>query len=149
MQGFKTTGCAVAGNVFHIRHAQSGFNQGFNADFIFQTLLHFQLVQHRFNHIHIGINTDFRNQNRVNFGAALLDQIDHVTHHILRVQTVNAHRHGNAVAFPVEVVNRFDNVFSGLQLVIGRYRIFKIQKNKVRATFHCFFKHFRARTRNG
>ena len=81
--------------------------------------------------------------------AGLLDQVNHVSHHVLRIESVDAHRKCDAACFPVQIIDRFDDQLARLDLVIRRDSVFKIEKNEICTAVQCFFKHLGIGARHG
>jgi hypothetical protein len=66
----------------------------------------------------------------------------------MRIQPVDTHRHRLALGFPVDVVERLDNVVARLFLFRRRHRVFQVEEDHVGCTVGGLFNHRRVRARH-
>ena len=119
------------GDRFDVGHAERRFDQRFGADLVREALGFLDLAHHAFDHVDVGRHADLRDQDRVELGAGLLHDVDDVAVHVVRVEAVDADRHGLAGALPVDVVQRLDDVLAGLLLVRRRDGVFAVEEDVV------------------
>ena len=130
-------------NCHHIGAAQGRFNQTFDPDGILDSHGFLDLGQHAVNHIHISRCTHLRDQDGIEIVPGLFHDIDHIAIHIMRVQTIDAHGHGLALAFPVNFIQCLDNIPARLCFVIGNDGILTVKKDKISIAVCGLFKHAR------
>ena len=127
--------------------AQRGLDQALYADFLFQSLRLLDLGQQAIHHIHVRRRAHLGDQHGIEPGARLFDDIHDVAVHVMRIQPIDAHRHG--FSLPVDVVQGLDDVFPGLGLVIGYDRVLAIQEDEVRGGTGRFLEHAGVGTGHG
>jgi hypothetical protein len=116
---------------FDVGHAERGFDQSFGADLVLETLGNFDLADNALNRIDVGRNADLGDQNGIKVGAGLLHDVDDVAIHVVRVEAVDANRDALAIALPVEIVQRLNDVLAGLLFVRRRNGVFAIEEDVV------------------
>jgi hypothetical protein len=115
-------------NGLDIGHTERGLDQHFEADALRALHRGLDLGHHHVERVHVGGHARLRDQNHVQPRAGF-DDIDHVAVHVVRVETVDADHHG--LRAPVNVIERLNDVFARLCLVVGRDRILDVEKDDV------------------
>ena len=136
------------GDRLDIGHAERRLDQRFETDAGLVALGHLDLVDHGLDHVEIGRDADFRHQDRVQPVASLLHHVDHVAIHVMRVETVDAHRYGLALGVPVDVVQRLDDILACALLVRRGDGVLDVEEDEVGGAVGRLVDHLRARSRN-
>ena len=137
------------GDRLDIGHAERRLDQRFETDAGLETLGHLDLVDHGLDHVEVGRHADLRHQDRVEPVAGLLHHVDDVAIHVVRVETVDAHRDGLALGAPVDVVQRLDDILARALLVRRRDRILDVEEDEVGGAIGRLVDHLGVRSRNG
>ena len=114
-----------------------------------QALGDLDLADEALDDVEVGRHADLGHEDRVELGAGLLHDVDDVAVHVVRVEAVDAHRHGLAGAAPVEVVQRLDDVLARLLLVGRRDGVLDVEEDEVGGAGERLLDHVRVGTRNG
>ena len=96
----------------------------FKPDTFFIAFCRFNLGHHHVDRIDICGGADFGDHDQIKPFTGLFDDVDHIAIHVVRVQSVDSNRHGFVA--PINLVQCFYDVFSGLFFLIGCNGIFKI-----------------------
>ena len=77
----------------------------------------------------------------------LLHDIHHVAVHVMRIETIDAHRHG--FTLPVDIVQRLYDVLPRLGFIIRDHRVLAIQEDEIRGGTGRFLEHAGVGTGHG
>jgi len=135
------------GDFVDIGHAERRFDDVFETDFLLALHGILDLGHQHIDGIDVGGGPNLRDHDHVQTLATLLQDVDDVAVHVMRIQAVDAHRHG--LIAPVDVVQGFDDVLAGLLLLVRRNGVFAIQEDHVDIRRSRFFEKFRAAARHG
>src|SRR5690606_1868534 len=94
-------------------------------------------------HVKISRDANLRNEDRIELVAGLLDDLDHVGVHVMRIKTVDADRNSRSEAAPGKVVKGLDDAFARLGLFRECDGVFKIEEDIVGFTLGCLLDHRR------
>jgi hypothetical protein len=133
---------------FDVGHAERRFNECFHADLVRQALGNFDLADDGFDSIDVGWNADLRNEDGVEVRTGLLADIDNVAIHVVGVEAVDANRDALAGCFPIEIVQRLNDVLTGLLFFRWRDGVFAIKKYVVGSALEGAVDHGRVRARH-
>ena len=139
MQALIALGCG--GNFVDVLHAQSGLNYVLKTDAVFEAFCVLNLGHHHVDCIDICCRSDLRNHDQIEALSSLFNHINNIAVHVVRVQPVDADRHGFGT--PVDFVQTLDDVFTSLFFLVRCDRILKIEEDDISIRLCCLFKHLR------
>ena len=134
---------------FDVSHAERGLDQDFDPDAVGDVPRRLDLREQRVHQVHVRRDPDLRHQDDVEPVARLLDDVDHVPVHVVRVDPVNAHGDRLAPAFPVMLEQAGHDVLPRLLLVGGRDGVFEVEEDVVGFTSERFLEHGGLRAGHG
>ena len=108
----------------------------------------FDLADDGLDRVDVSRDADLRDQDGVELGAGLLADVDDVAVHVVRVEAVDADDDALAGGLPVEIVQRLDDVLSGLLLLGRRDGVLAVEEHVVGGALERAIDHGRVGARN-
>ena len=140
---------ARAGDVLHVGHAERRLDEGLEPDAVVDPHGLLDLGDHGVDHVDVGGDAGLRDQDGVEVLAGLLDHVDDVAVHVVRVEAVDPHGDGLAQALPVDVLQCLDDVPTGLDLVAGGHGVLEVEEDEVGVAGRGLIEHLRVGSRHG